>query len=429
MSMKSFFIIDKLGEIIIERHFLGKVSRSVAEQFYTEVMKENNQQETNNNSTSNISPILTTSKYYIIHIYRHSLYFVGIVDRESQPLLVIELLHRIVDILETYIDKVNEANIKNHFVTIYQLLDEMIDGGFPITTEIALLKDLVRQPSSLAQLVSNVGKSNNNSVGITGHNKSIVPWRKAGIKYVNNEIYFDIIETLNVIVDVNGGSAISEVVGTIKSNCKLSGTPDLLLQFNDPGIIEDISFHPCVRYARYEQDKSISFIPPDGEYELLSYRMSNLPMLPIYCRPQLTFYKGGVNVNIMLGLRHTHNKSLDNVKVFVSMPNWESNQLQATVGNIQYDAVNHRLVWNVGKLSPQTQQSKAPAPSLTGKINFMNGRGEKDGCPAVQLQFELDGVCVSGLKVESVQLRNENYKPFKGVRYITNAGRYEVRTV
>jgi len=307
----------------------------------------------------------------------------------------------------------------------------MIDGGFPITTEISLLKDLVRQPSSIAkQLAGELGKTN---VGIAGHTKSIVPWRKSGIKYMNNEIYFDIIETLNVIVDVNGGSAVSEVVGTIKSNCKLSGTPDLLLQFNDPSIIEDISFHPCVRYARYEQDKSISFIPPDGDYELLSYRMSNLPMLPIYCRPQLTFYKGGANINVMLNLRHTHNKSLDNVKVIMPMPAFDSQQLTTTIGNIYYDSTLKSLVWNVGKLSPQTQQSKAPTPSLSGKVVFplMSGKSEHEllSCPAVQVQFELEGVCVSGLKVDSVQLRNENYKPFKGVRYFTNAGRFEIRTV
>ncbi|EFC48275.1 predicted protein [Naegleria gruberi] len=424
--MKSFFILDKLGEIIIERHFLGNVSRSVAEEFYTEIMKEQHK-----GGISNVSPIISTQKYYVAHVFRHSLYFVGVVDREFQPLMIIEMLHRIVDTLEIYIEKVNEQNIKNNFVVVYQLLDEMIDGGFPITTEIALLKDLVRQPASIAkQLTGDIGKT---TVGIVGHNKSIVPWRKAGIKYMNNEVYFDIVETLNVIVDVNGGSAVSEVFGVIKSSCKLSGTPDLLFNFNDPNIIEDISFHPCVRYARYEQDKSISFIPPDGDFELLSYRMSNLPMLPIYCRPQITFYRGGANVNVMLNLRHTHNKSLDNVRVIIPIPTIDNQQLTTTVGSISYESSIKSLVWNVGKLSPQTQQSKSPTPSLSGKITFplMSGKSEHEilACPAVQVQFELDGVSMSGLKVESVQLRNENYKPFKGVRYVTTSGRYEVRTV
>ena len=38
--------------------------------------------------------------------------------------------------------------------------------------------------------------------------------------------------------------------------------------------LEDIKFHQCVRLARFENDRTISFIPPDGEFELMSYRLN-----------------------------------------------------------------------------------------------------------------------------------------------------------
>ena len=31
--------------------------------------------------------------------------------------------------------------------------------------------------------------------------------------------------------------------------------------------MEDIKFHQCVRLARFENDRTISFIPPDGPFE------------------------------------------------------------------------------------------------------------------------------------------------------------------
>jgi hypothetical protein len=37
--------------------------------------------------------------------------------------------------------------------------------------------------------------------------------------------------------------------------------------------IEDIKFHQCVRLTRFENDRTISFIPPDGEFDLMSYRL------------------------------------------------------------------------------------------------------------------------------------------------------------
>lgn len=37
--------------------------------------------------------------------------------------------------------------------------------------------------------------------------------------------------------------------------------------------LEDVKFHQCVRLSRFENDRTISFIPPDGEFELMNYRL------------------------------------------------------------------------------------------------------------------------------------------------------------
>lgn len=33
--------------------------------------------------------------------------------------------------------------------------------------------------------------------------------------------------------------------------------------------LEDIKFHQCVRLTRFESDRTISFIPPDGAFDLM----------------------------------------------------------------------------------------------------------------------------------------------------------------
>lgn len=44
--------------------------------------------------------------------------------------------------------------------------------------------------------------------------------------------------------------------------------------------MEDVKFHQCVRLSRFESDRTISFIPPDGESELMSYRINTHVRLP-----------------------------------------------------------------------------------------------------------------------------------------------------
>jgi AP-1 complex subunit mu len=36
---------------------------------------------------------------------------------------------------------------------------------------------------------------------------------------------------------------------------------------------EDIKFHQCVRLNKFESERNISFIPPDGEFDLMTYRV------------------------------------------------------------------------------------------------------------------------------------------------------------
>lgn len=44
---------------------------------------------------------------------------------------------------------------------------------------------------------------------------SNVPWRRAGVKYANNEAYFDCIEEIDAIIDKSGGLVTCEVQGYV----------------------------------------------------------------------------------------------------------------------------------------------------------------------------------------------------------------------
>ena len=105
-------------------------------------------------------------------------------------------------------------------------------------------------------------------------------------------------------VSASGNVLQSEIVGSVKMNVKLTGMPELRLGLNDKVLfeatgrefvcksvhslsslifignrskaieMEDVKFHQCVRLSRFENDRTISFIPPDGEFELMSYRLN-----------------------------------------------------------------------------------------------------------------------------------------------------------
>lgn len=232
---------------------------------------------------------------------------------ETPPLIIIEFLHRVFEIFEEYFGTVEESSIKENFSTVYQLLEEMMDYGYPLTTEPNALKAMIKPPSVISRLtLATIGGTSNVSDVLPDGTISNMPWRKTGVKYAQNEIYLDIIEEVDAIVDSSGAVVTSEVSGSISANSRLSGVPDLTLSFVDPGLLDDCSFHPCVRYNRFERDRVVSFVPPDGAFELMRYRVNTQGRgvsAPCYCQPQLSFdlvnNVGSINLTVGVKAQNT----------------------------------------------------------------------------------------------------------------------------
>ena len=62
------------------------------------------------------------------------------------------------------------------------------------------------------------------------------------------------------------------MLGEVRCNAKLTGEPDLTMVFENPQVMEDVSLHHCVRYFRWMHQKTVSFVPPDGVFQLIQYR-------------------------------------------------------------------------------------------------------------------------------------------------------------
>jgi AP-3 complex subunit mu len=354
----------------------------------------------------------------VIHVFKFGIFFVGVTSEEAPPLMIVELLTRMIDIFKSYCKKITEDTIKQNFVTIYQLLDEMLDYGFPITTEPGMLSDLVKPPPGEFTHTKNTEPT-------FGEITTNVEWRKPGIRYSQNELYVDVVEELSCTIDVNGMVVSSEINGKVNCNCRLSGMPDLAFYLKDPSIIEDCSFHPCVRYARFEQDKVISFIPPDGQFELMTYRISNIPLPQIYIRPQITWTQGGANIQIMANSKSTEGNQLDEVQIIVPLPkNAIGSKVTTNHGSVAFNPTTKELVWSVGKFDNKSHKT----PSMSGNIQLDSNQKTPDTTPAVLVKFKLPLIAYSNMKVDQVVIKNETYKPFKGVRYVTIAGKYQIRT-
>jgi len=412
--LDNLFILSATGEVLIEKHWRARVKRTVCEVFWEEVNKVS--------SKTEVLPIITTPKFYMIHIQRYGLFFLSAIQKEVVPLLVVEALHRVVDIFIQYFTTVNETALRENFSTVYQILDEMVDGGFPSTTEPNQLKEMITPPSLTSRVFQNVTGEFAVKDDLPGAVVSKIPWRKSEVKYVTNDIFLDIVEQIDCIIGQNQNLISCQVYGDIKANCRLSGMPDCTLSFTKPSLIEDCSLHRCVRINRYQREHVISFVPPDGQFNLMSYRVKGITQLPLSIRPQISFQKGGTGrVNIMVSPKTTGDKPVTDVVIIIPFPKlMKSSTLSANIGNLKQDPVTKVCRWEIGKLDDKK------TPTLEGTLalpqDFI-----PDETPTISAEFTIKMFCCSGLKVDGLAIRAVKYKAFKGVRSVTQAGKFQIR--
>lgn len=86
---------------------------------------------------------------------------------------VIEFLHRVIEIMGDYFGgNVDEGAIKESFSLVYQLLEEMMDNGHPLTTEPNALKAMIQPPTTFVRLVN----ATTGKVSLFGQRKGLCQW-------------------------------------------------------------------------------------------------------------------------------------------------------------------------------------------------------------------------------------------------------------
>jgi len=441
--IRSIYIVNCHGEVIVERHWCGNVRRVESELFWKSagvVM-----------DPSQLAPVLAWrppstlavdgagescsagSASFVLHIFRENLFFVATTTSSlSAPALVLAFLHHVVDILHSYFGEVNEFAIKEHFVTVYELLDEMLDSGFPLTTDVLTLKELLPPPSVYNKVLESVtGESSMLKTPrpeFTSARHGLIPWRKTDVKYTSNAIYIDLVESIDVTVDVDGRVLHQLVRGQVLVNSALSGMPDIVLRLSRNVVLDDISLHPCVRYARYEREGVLSFVPPDGAFTLMDYicRATSHPhVLPVTVLARCSPEPGTTNSwRWNLSVSASALAELNEVRVLIPLPSdVDQASCSVSMGAFSFQPTRDCASWDVGTLK------RGSSATLTGTM--ASPRESKPlplRTPTIILHFKAPLYSMTELMVDELQILNERYQPFKGMKRTAVSGRCTFRS-
>lgn len=186
-----------------------------------------------------------------------------------------------------------------------------------------------------------------------------------------------------------------------------------------------MKFHQCVSLRRFDKDRSITFIPPDGVFELMTYRVTENVNLPFKLYPIVQEVGGTkVEVNLKVKALFDNSNSATNVVVKIPVPKNVVNVKHFTnSGKAKYEPENTAVVWRIKKFPGETENLIRVECDITPTTS-----DKQWARPPISMEFQVPMFTSSGLRVRYLTvIEKMGYKPSKWIRYITKAAQYDQR--
>lgn len=289
-------------------------------------------------------------------------------------------------------------------------------------------------------------KAIEDSSKITMQATGAMSWRRDNIKHRRNEAFVDVIEDVNLLMSASGAVLRADVNGQIEMRAFLSGMPECRFGLNDKltladasefagptaaaagsVALEDCQFHQCVKLGKFDTDRTISFIPPDGSFELMRYRATENINLPFKIHA-IVNEVGKTKVEYSIAIRANYGANLFATSVVIRIPtplNTAETTERASQGKAKYEPEQNNIVWKIARFSGQQEYVLTAEAKLSTMTTY-----KAWSRPPLSLNFSLLMFTSSGLLVRYLKVfEKSNYSSVKWVRYMTRAGSYEIRYV
>uniref|UniRef100_A0A7S2IAE2 MHD domain-containing protein n=1 Tax=Helicotheca tamesis TaxID=374047 RepID=A0A7S2IAE2_9STRA len=457
MVASAVFITDLSGKAIISRNYRGDIPLTKAIERFAKYLTEVDDEaktpvfHVDTNDDVAIAPAdvgnAGAGGSTFVYVRHNNLYLCAVTCKNSNVALIVTFLYKLAGVFKDYFGTLEEESIRDNFVCIYELLDEAMDHGLPQSLDSTILRSFITQEGNR---MADDSKSKP-PVALT----NAVSWRAEGIKHKKNEIFLDVVEKLNLLVAANGTVLHSEINGAVKMKSFLSGMPELKLGLNDKLMfeatgrsnqakgksveLEDIKFHQCVRLARFENDRTISFIPPDGEFDLMTYRL-NTHVKPLIWVEAVVEPHRGSRIEYMIKTRSQFKSRsvANNVEIIIPVPpDVDSPSFKSSVGNVTYLPDKDAIVWNIKQFHGGREylmRAHFGLPSISASEADGSSKkkghhsGENSWKAPIAVKFEIPYFTVSGIQVRYLKIiERSGYQALPWVRYITANGDYQLR--
>lgn len=317
---------------------------------------------------------------------------------KADPLMTFAFLNLLIDSMENYFGTpLSATKIEANSDTLTIMLNQMIGDGMPNILDLNTLRDIIPRKDFFTKILESgndlVNAASRRTFSNTSNDKfedgnleeaESIPWRSSKVKYTNNSMYVDVIETVNVLLKTlpksiantqatallsrgfdsafYSSSSLSSssrptlitghIDGQIDFTSHLSGIPyiQMVLKLAENNI-ECPGFHRCIKVDKWlDNPGNLYFIPPDAKSTLMNYQIDLTTsqnnrrnvinnLIDIDLQTNLGFRRDEFEIRLLIG-SHSSISKIENIVIEIHSPNQDLHDSDEKTDKIEGKVVN-----------------------------------------------------------------------------------------
>ncbi|KAK9764408.1 hypothetical protein K7432_008102 [Basidiobolus ranarum] len=397
----------------------------------------------------NPTPIFQGEGITFVYKLFNQVFIVGVVSEENtsevKPLVMLEMLNGIVSGMIEIGGGFGETAIRRNLGLMYEILDEVIIDGTPVSTEVEYLREVIfNEPDTdLKSSFARIAIKQNHSVraeSIITHEQKLIS---------KSEVFVDLLETITGTFNPSGEALRSEIEGAIIMKSFLKGDPELLLQLggnfstlseDDPKpnaetvLLNQLNFHEKVDTKEFQSNRILKIEPKDGEVTLMKYRIEENSRFPFRI---FTFFDEfpdddrATEVVIRIRTDFPGNITAQECSLSFPLPKQTLSALNTITSDltpnekVNFDFDRKRIDWIIPKFTGCTEKTLRTKVLLEQSLN-----NDFEEFGQVDVRFQIANWTCSGMNIAKLQVFDKtctHNTPKKWVRHLTVSGNYSQR--
>ena len=134
IGISSLTIIDKKGKSIVSRMYWSDIPSSFLSIFNQKILEHDNEGN---------PPILIADNLTFFWVENKNIRILATTAGNSHSMMICSFLNSFVKLLKEMLISVEADTVRDNTIIIYELMDEIIDNGYPQSTDYKLMKKYI----------------------------------------------------------------------------------------------------------------------------------------------------------------------------------------------------------------------------------------------------------------------------------------------